>query len=225
MGSMLDILGSYIIGGLVLVLMGAVIIGFQDTTRETMVQEISQISLAEMSQSMERELTNMGYRVYGSQKVLSLTNQGITFLSDFDNDGVIDTISYSMVNTRTGPVVTRSISRPGSTPLEWSTRGSMVLFTGFDEKGAVTFDPPKIRAVEASMLTSNLLYERLQETSLLGSSGTSKGTASTQTSLAIDQSQLMTAAVDCEAGAYWHKVIYPRNLSVELTAPTTAAGG
>jgi hypothetical protein len=224
MGSMLDVLGSYIIGGIVLVLMGAMIIGFQESTRDSMVQEISQISLAEMSQTMERELTNMGYRVYGTTKVLTLSNQGITFLSDFDNNGAIDTISYTMGNTRSGPVVTRRISRPGSIPLEWTTRGSMVLFTGFDEKGVVTFDPPKIRAVEASMLTSNLLYEKLQGSEVLGSTGASQ-TTTPQTSLAINQSQLMTAAVDCDAGAYWHKVIYPRNLSVELAAPAAAGGG
>ncbi|MFA6234839.1 MAG: hypothetical protein WC824_11775 [Bacteroidota bacterium] len=223
MGGTLDLLGSYIIGGLVLMMMTAVIINLQDSARDTMVQEISQLSLAEMSQTMEREMSNMGHRVYGSEKVLTLTNQTITFLSDFDNNGVIDTISYAMQNTLTGPNVRRSISRPGSSPLVWSTRGSIVLFTGFDANGTVSFDPTKIRAVEASMLTSNLLYEKLQDGSLLGATGTSKTTTTRQTSLAIDQSQLLTAAVDCEAGAYWHKVIYPRNLSVDLDA--AAVGG
>ncbi len=213
MGSMLDLLGSYIIGGLVLILMGAMLLGFQDTTRDALMNEISQISLAERSQTMERELTNMGYRVPGNDKIVSLSNQGITFLSDFDNNGEVDTISYVMNEVNGGPVITRTISRSGASDLTWTTRGSMVLFTGYDENGSVTFNPTDIRAIEASMLTSNLLFEKIQDGTTLTSAGTANRT--TKTTLAIDQSTLLTTAVDCETGAYWHKVLYPRNLTVE----------
>ena len=218
---MLDTLGSYIIGGIVLVIMTAVILNMQDTARQTMFNEISQISLAEMSQTMEREMTNLGYRVRDPQKILGLSYRSIRFLSDHDNNGVVDTISYTMQRTRQGPTVTRSISRPGSAPLQWTTRGSMVLFTGYDKNGAVTFDPASIRAIEASMLTSNILYDKYaaydRSSSTSGSVSSTTGlTEVTQDgTLVVNHQDLLRTAVDCQAGAYWHKTIHPRNLTVE----------
>ncbi|MCZ7555973.1 MAG: SEC-C domain-containing protein [Bacteroidia bacterium] len=207
---MLDTLGSFIIGGIVLALMTTVVITMQDTTSDVVMQEMSQLSLAEMSQTMERELTNLGYRVTDPRKVVTISNQSISFLSDYDNNGVVDTITYIMTRTRTGPIVTRRIAIPGAAPKSWTTRGSMVLFTAYDRNGAVTSDPASIRAVEASMLTSNVLYDKYFATSGGANSGS---TAGIQTSL--DQTQLLASAVDCQVGAYWHKTIYPRNLNVE----------
>ena len=218
---MLDTMGSYIIGGIVLVIMTAVILNMQDSSRQAVFNEISQFSLAEMSQTMEREMTNMGYRVEDGQKIVSMSYRSISFLSDHDNDGAVDTISYTMQRTRSGPVITRVIARPGEKPLRWTTRGSMVLFTGYDENGAVTFDPARIRAVEASMLTSNILYDRYSALTSTSSGTTASGTSlegtvtTAEENLVVNHNTLLTTAVDCQAGAYWHKVIYPRNLTVE----------
>jgi hypothetical protein len=208
---MLDTLGSFIIGGIVLTLMTVVVISLQDTTGDAVMQEMSQLSLAEMSQTMERELTNLGYRVPDAQKIVSISNQAITFLSDYDNNGVIDTITYAMTRTRSGPVVSRRIATPGAAPISWSTRGSMVLFTAYDQSGTATTDPASIRAVEASMLTSNVLYDRLNGGNYY--SEAQSGTSGTHT--VLNQTELLASAVDCQAGAYWHKTIYPKNLSVE----------
>ncbi|MBE0643621.1 MAG: SEC-C domain-containing protein [Bacteroidetes bacterium] len=214
---MLDTLGSYIIGGIVVIMMTAIIFNMQDSARDTMFNEISQISLAEMSQTMEREMTNIGYRVRDPQKVVSLTYRSITFLSDFDNNGEVDTISYAMQRTRSGPVVSRTISRPGQAPLNWTTRGSMVLFTGYDENGNVTFDATRVRAVEASMLTSNVLYDKLNAAAgtVSTTTGESVSTSVEETNLVVNHTQLLNTAVDCTAGAYWHKTIYPKNITVE----------
>ena len=212
MGGSLDLLGSYIIGGMVLILMTGVILNFQEDARDTVLQEISQVSMAEMSQIMDKEINNLGYRVPGDRKIVALDYRSISFLSDYDNDGIVDTISYAMHRTRQGPVTTRRIAAPGSRPLTWSTRGSMVLFTGYDSSGARTSDPSLIRAVEASMLTSNMLYQKLG--SLTGTTSTSGSLSENgSASLQVSHDALLATAVDCQAGAYWHKTIYPKNLT------------
>lgn len=223
MGSSLDLLGSYIIGGLVLILMTAVILNFQEGTNETLLNEISQVSLAQMSQTMDKEINNLGYRVSGPEKVLSVDYRSIAFLSDIDNNGVVDTISYRMDRTKNGPVVTRRISSPDLGARSWTTRGAMVLFSAFDSTGAQTTDPSLVRAVEASMLTSNVLYERIGSlTAVSGTSTGSEGVGGAGTkALQVSHEQLLATAIDVQAGAYWHKTIYPRNLS---TVPPQIAG-
>jgi hypothetical protein len=176
--------------------------------------------MAQMSQTMDKEINNLGYRVPGKQKVMELSYRSITFLSDYDNDGVIDTISYSMSKSRGGPITTRRIATPGERPLTWSSQGSMVLFSGFDSTGTLTTDPTRIRGIEASMLTSNVLYEKLNTlTSTVATSLTSFEDNSGQ--LTVSHEALLATAVDCQAGAYWHKVMYPKNLGT--VAPQIAA--
>jgi hypothetical protein len=209
MGSSLDIIGSYVIGGIVLVMMTGVIINFQEGAQQTTLNEISQVSMAQMSQTMDKEINNLGYRVPG-QKIVSLDFRSISFLSDYDNDGVIDTISYRMGITNNGPSITRRIATPGQRPLSWTTRGSMVLFSGFDSTGAVTTDPARIRGIEASMLTSNVLFENLDR--VTGSNSTITALNAQSSQLTVSHEKILATAVDCQAGAYWHKVIYPRNL-------------
>ena len=225
MGSSLDLLGSYIIGGMVLILMTGVILNFQEDARDTVLQEISQVSMAEMSQTMDKEINNLGYRVPGDRKIVSLDYRSISFLSDYDNDGIVDTISYSMHRTQQGPVITRRIAAADTRPLTWTTRGSMVLFTGYDSTGSRTSDPSLIRAVEASMLTSNVLYQKLG--SLTGTTYTSGSLSENgSTSLRVSHETLLATAVDCQAGAYWHKTIYPKNLTTRppQIADTTPLG-
>ncbi|MCB2205806.1 SEC-C domain-containing protein [bacterium] len=209
MGSSLDLLGSYIIGGIVIILMGAVILNFQEGAQQATLNEISQVTMAEMSQTMEKELVNLGYRVPGN-KIVSIDYRSITFLSDYDNDGTVDTISYMMGKGASGPVITRRIATPGQRPMEWTTRGSMVLFSGYDSTGTQTSVASRVRAVEASMLTSNVLFEKISDANAQTSTLLSGDLDGKQ--LTVSHDRLLTTAVDCEAGAYWHKVIYPRNL-------------
>jgi hypothetical protein len=103
----------------------------------------------------------------------------------------------------------------------------MVIFTGYDENRNPTTDAARVRAIEASMLTSNVLYDQLadyESNSVGNTSGSSltgvNGTAQS-TDMLSNHASLLTAAVDCKAGAYWHKTIYPKNLS--LVAPQLAS--
>jgi hypothetical protein len=212
MGGMLDTMGSFIIGGVVLLMLGGLMISMQDTTTHAVMNEISQVSLAEMSQTLERDMNNLGYRVSSMQKVLSISYRSIVFLTDTDNNGSVDTISYQLNRTTLGPEITRRIGRPGSTPQSWTSKGSMVFFTAYDSTGTLTTVATKVRAIETSMLTANTTAS---ESDVANSRSVSMTTGVNGTTN-LNQTEMLRANMDCETGAYWHKTIYPKNLAAVL---------
>ena len=203
MANLLDIAGSYLIGGLVLLMLVGVMLHLQGRAQDTVMAELSQVSMAEMSQTFDRELHNLGYRVEKGRKITGIQFDKLTFLTDYDNNGSIDTLTYSMQRTAQGPQITRTVSTPGKAKRNWTARGSLMLFTGYDSLGAATTDLAAIRGIETTMLTSNVLFSRNQ--ALAESFAANK-------TMVLSQDQLIAEAMDCEAGAYYHKVIYPRNL-------------
>jgi hypothetical protein len=77
MGGSLDIIGSYIIGGLVLVLMTGVIINFQEGAQQSTLNEISQVSMAQMTQTMDRSITS-AIASRARKSCLSITSQSLS---------------------------------------------------------------------------------------------------------------------------------------------------
>ncbi len=213
MGSALDTFGSFIIGGVVLVMLTALVIRMQQSASDTVLNEISQVSLTDMTQTLERELGIIGYRVPSSQKILAMSNTSITFLSDLGNDGVVDTVSYATNTTNLGQEVTRTVARSGARARSWTSKGCLLLFTGYDSARAATLTAANVRSIEASMLSSNLLV-RSED---VGASRVLSGTPLTRTigsQQVVDHNVIMRSAVNCNTGAYWHKQVFPRNLSV-----------
>ncbi len=221
---MLDTIGSFLIGSLVLLMMVGVMLNLQSSTSETVMNEISQVTMAEMSQMMDREMNNLGYRVRFGKKLVDLKFDQIVFRSDFDNNGAVDTILYRMEMSADGPAIVRTITQPGKAPVSWRSNGSLVLFTGYDSTGNVTSDPDLMRGIESTMLTSNVLYS--DETAPIEAvvlTGVDKKTQQ----LVTTQDQLLAESIDCNAGAYYHKIVYPENLSLEFHNFSTkpVAGG
>ena len=210
MGGMLDTMGSFIIGGVVLLMLGALMISMQDSTTHAVMNEISQVSLAEMSQTLERDMNNMGYRVTSSQKILSISYRSIVFLTDTDNNGSVDTISYHLNRSTLGPEITRRIGRPGSEAQTWTTRGSMIFFTGYDSTGTMTTIASKVRSVVSSMLTAN---STASESDVANSRALTMTTGANGTTT-VNQTELLRSNIDCETGAFWQKTMYPKNLAV-----------
>jgi len=206
MASLLDTIGSYFIGGMVLLMLVGVTLYLQGRTSDTVLAEISQVTMAEMSQTFDREINNMGYRVEKGRKITGFRSDSLVFLSDFNNDGSVDTIRYQMHRTASGPRIVRTVSSPGRAPRSWSARGSLILFTAYDSVGTSTTDLAAIRGIETTMLTSNVLFSRESNLDV-------KTASASMMTAQLSQDQLIAESVDCQTGAYYHKVVYPRNLS------------
>ena len=95
MSVILDVIISMIMGGMLLLnVLGAQDIVTEDTSEyqgDALVQEM----LITQVQYIEGEFRNMGYGLAsGKQVIIAAGDSSITFLTDLDRDGTIDTLSY-----------------------------------------------------------------------------------------------------------------------------------
>lgn len=93
MGSLLDVLGSFAIGGVVILLIIAFNLKMQEDTRECVSNQNIQGNTASSAEVLNYYFYKIGYKATG-EKVLLADSNSIKFVSDLDNDGNIDTTSF-----------------------------------------------------------------------------------------------------------------------------------
>ncbi|MBI4548295.1 MAG: hypothetical protein HY707_09965 [Ignavibacteriae bacterium] len=95
-----DFLCSIVIGGIILTM----VLGFNTNIAEKSVTQsfnsIVQSNLTTVTSMLEHDFRKMGYFVFDSLKVLLADTNNIIFRADLDNDGTIDTVGYRMSYTR-----------------------------------------------------------------------------------------------------------------------------
>ncbi len=67
----------------------------ENSSREINNANIAQLNIKEISEVLDFDLYKIGYRV-SSSKILLADSTRLTFLSDIDNNGKIDTIKYEL---------------------------------------------------------------------------------------------------------------------------------
>ena len=97
MSVILDVIISMIMGGMLLLN----ILRAQDIVAENTSEYQGDVLVQEMLitqvQYIEGEFRNMGYGVPpGKQTILAADTSSITFLTDLDRDGTLDTLTYSL---------------------------------------------------------------------------------------------------------------------------------
>jgi len=97
MNAIYDIVCSVVVGGIILVMLFGFNANVAESGASQTVKLITQTNLTSMTDIIEYEFRKIGYRV-GSNIILHADSQSITFRSDIDNDGVIDTIQYYLDN-------------------------------------------------------------------------------------------------------------------------------
>ena len=154
MSYMLDIVGSFIIGGLLLL---AVISSYTNVSEFALNSSINlavQENLREWTHIVQHDFRKIGYHVDEPQTAIqSCDSSSISFLADIDNNGSIDSISYSISDTYQIP----GTENPRDRMLSRMINGQMI--TGslgltdfqlryFDGAGNPTWVPSNVKAVE-----------------------------------------------------------------------------
>lgn len=96
MSYLLDVLGSFAIGSLVLLMLFRFNQTMLNASNEKLIYNITQLHTVVASEVIEYDFYKIGYRVDTSAVFLACEEDGVTYLSDFDNDGTIDTVEYSL---------------------------------------------------------------------------------------------------------------------------------
>lgn len=95
MSSLLDIITATFIGGILILMIISIIFYMENSSREINNANIAQLNIKEISEVLDFDLYKIGYRV-SSSKILLADSTRLTFLSDIDNNGKIDTIKYEL---------------------------------------------------------------------------------------------------------------------------------
>lgn len=95
MSYMLDIVGSFIIAGLLLL---AVLSSYSNVNEFALISSMNltvQENLKEWTQIVRHDFRKIGYHVDDSTSAIqSIDSTSISFLADIDNNGIVDSVSY-----------------------------------------------------------------------------------------------------------------------------------
>lgn len=178
----LDLTGSFIIGGIVLLGLLGLYMLVSNESHKTVSNEFAQGTLTELGQSIDYDFEKLGYRVSSTTKITSIDSISITFLSDINNDGVIDSIKYCnpVVGSDTlFSTMERKATYPANSK-PWKLKVKKFFIAGLDSNGDTTYTYSQIKSILVQILLDNKSVN----------SG--------------DKTQ--------DVGAYWEKRYFPRNL-------------
>lgn len=151
MNTMLDLVGSYIIGGFLLLAIIGLIFYFSTQSQVSKLSEISQATITETGKVIEYDFNKLGYRVESGNKVVALGNNAITFRADLDNNGVADTIYYSVITNNGSKLLRRTVSNNSVRSWDLPVRDASIV--ALDSLNATT---NVISAVKGVVLTLQL---------------------------------------------------------------------
>jgi hypothetical protein len=93
MSNWLDVVGSFVVGGIVILILANLNFSISAAASENLFSGIVQRGLTSATDLMEYDLYKIGYRSSGNKIEIADSNE-IKFYSDIDNDGVSDELHY-----------------------------------------------------------------------------------------------------------------------------------
>jgi hypothetical protein len=153
---MVDVIGSTIIGGIVLLMILALNSNMENTAGVQTMNICTQQDLTTLVGMIEYDFAKMGYRVSDSLKICFADTSSITFKTDIDNNGVVDSISYSLastLNTTTENPRDRILYRTlnNGTPMAINLGDTRFRLWYYDSLGNITTWRSKMRAVRLAL--------------------------------------------------------------------------
>ncbi len=109
MNQSLDLTFSFIVGGIVLFSLIGLTLHFTGISQETKLSEITQRSATETGSIIEYDFRKLGYGANVDTAIVTLTNKSIVFKADLNNNGTVNTVSYSEVTQNSLKYLERKI--------------------------------------------------------------------------------------------------------------------
>jgi hypothetical protein len=184
MGSTLDLLGSLILLGVLILAVATVHLNMNQSVNEGGFELRTQQNLIELARTMEFDFLKIGYNS-PKPAIAVADSDRITFKADLENRGIIDSVRYYLGGPSDGGVAATPNPRDrvlyrvlNNEPQRGTSLGVVQFYlTYYDSAGNTTTAPNMIRSIRVQ-LTVESQYP-------------------------VDSTF---------AGAYWEKHIYPRNL-------------
>lgn len=167
MGYLLDIVGSFIIAGMVVMILLAVNINNNASSNAILFTTIEQQKIADVSELIEYDFYKLGYRVSGEKIAIADSNE-IKFYTDIDDNDVTDSIYYylgelSGMESTTNPN-DRLLYRNRNNEDSVSTNYPVVDFnlTYFDSIGNTLDYASLVKSEERALIKSIMIEIRVE---------------------------------------------------------------
>ena len=99
MNNMLDIVGSFIIGSLIILMVGNLNLQISATHRDNFYGSISQVEVVNAATVRESDFEKIGYNSTSSNKIILADTSTIPFYSDYDDDQTVEQVKYRIGST------------------------------------------------------------------------------------------------------------------------------
>src|SRR4030042_1383465 len=99
MAYLLELVGSTIIGGLVILMILQVNSSILDSSTTLSMDKLSQTNLTSLVEEIEYDLRKIGFKATTGAKIITAGTNTISYRCDIDNNGTIDTVAYLMSDT------------------------------------------------------------------------------------------------------------------------------
>ncbi len=145
----LDLIGSLIIGGLVLLMILSFTFYFMNASRSAVIAEAQQTTAAELGRVIEHDFSKMGYRVMSGDKISSLSSNSISFRADLNNDSSVDSIRYYVQGSGSSKKLVRRVN--DGNVKEYSLDIADFSVAAFDSVGNTTTNPQNVNQLQVQM--------------------------------------------------------------------------
>ncbi|KAF0150900.1 MAG: hypothetical protein FD143_2409 [Ignavibacteria bacterium] len=96
MNHVLDLIGSTIIAGFIILILLRLNSQIGDAATQMHEQTFNQRNAVSVGDILEHDFAKIGYRVSIGEKIIQADSNAIIFRADIDNNGVVDTINYTL---------------------------------------------------------------------------------------------------------------------------------
>ncbi len=149
MNQILDIVGSYLLGGIVVLALIGLTFFLSTKSQETTLSQITQYTVAETGRVVENDMEKIGYRVTSGSKIVALSADSISFRGDLNNDGSVNTVKLYAQNNNNHLTLFKIVD--GSA--KWSMPVKSFSIQGIDSAGNKTINTANIKSLIVSMVT------------------------------------------------------------------------
>ena len=163
MSYLLEIVGSVIIGGLILLIILNLNSNMSSSSGELSMDVRSQGNVTSLIEEIEYDLRKIGYRVSGSPAIITADTNAISFQYDIDNNGAPDTISYFLSDTTAlsstpnprDKLLYRTINS-SSIPLTSNLGVTAFRLWYYDDLGSLTVSPGQVRSIKFALTVESI---------------------------------------------------------------------
>ncbi len=154
MSAMLDMIGSFVIGGLLLMMILNVNTDFAMMSAEDRIELMIQENLDELVEEIEFDFRKIGHNAPAPYLAIQAFDTSmITFIADLDNDSTLESVVYSLGPTSGVPGTVnprdRILNRTVDGVLVGNSLGVVDFqLIGYNVAGGITTDPMAVKTIE-----------------------------------------------------------------------------